>query len=149
MFCVLWRWWLHESLHVKILRTVHQKIKSILLYVNVKNKILGKNTLWPRWFLCPFLSFGGQGRGPVCTLLASRMGWGSDPLSDSYTGRFHEQVQSLRAGRPADGQMSTSLDEHLGAWKLLRKYDHFKGPLSPLPSRPSHLLCRRRSSRAS
>lgn len=60
------------------------------------------------------------------------MDWGSAPLSDSHAGRFHEEVGSLGAGRRADGQMFTSLDEYLGAWEHLRKYDHFVGPLIPL-----------------
>ena len=52
-----------------------KKVRSITLHVNVENEILGKNTLWPRWLVCPQPSCPGWG-GPVCSPLVSKMGQG-------------------------------------------------------------------------
>lgn len=78
-----------------------KKFRSIILQVNVENEILGKNTLWPRWLVCPQPSCPGWG-GPVCSPLVSKMGRGS-ASQDSHTGRVCQEVGSLGAKQPADG----------------------------------------------
>ena len=94
-----------------------KKVRSITLHVNVENEILGKNTLWPRWLVCPQPSCPGWG-GPVCSPLVSKMGQGWLCLPRLTHGE--SLPRGGESGCQAAGRwaISTLPEKYLGPWEL-------------------------------